>query len=125
MRVEVEYNGTWVDITDYIKFEGADFGRHDVEAPDAGRNLSGDMIRARVAIKQRVDLQTVPLDNVQTAALHTYILPPTVRFRISPYPSTNAPMIMTMYSNEVKTHYLMHRSDGTDIYTITFPLVEV
>ena len=125
MTVEVEYNSSWVDITDYIKFEGMDFGRHDVEAPNAGRNMSGTMIRARVAIKQRVDLQTVPLNNVETAALHTYILPPTVRFRISPYPSTNAPMILKLYSNEVKTHYLIHRSDGTDLFTMTFPLVEV
>lgn len=125
MTVEVEYNSSWVDITDYIKFEGLDFGRHDVEAPDAGRDMAGLMHRGRVAIKERVDLQTIPIDNTETALLHSYIRPETVRFRITPYPSTNAAMIMVVYSNEVKTHYLIHRSDGRDIYTMTFPLVEM
>lgn len=125
MTVEVEYNSSWVDITAYIKFEGADFGRHDVEAPDAGRDMAGLMHRGRVAIKERVDLQTIPIDNTVTALLHSYVEPETVQFRITPYPSTNAAKIMTLYSNEVKTHYLIHRSDGRDIYTMTFPLVEV
>lgn len=125
MKIEVEYNSSWVDITKYIKYEGAEFGRHDVEAPSAGRTIDGKMHRNRVAIKERVDLSTVPIDNTVTALLHSYILPETVRFRITPYPSTNAPKIMTVYSNEVKTHYLIHRADGRDIYTMTFPLVEV
>lgn len=125
MTVEVEVNSSWVDITKYIKFEGLDFGRHDVEAPDAGRDMAGDMHRGRVAIKERVDLQTVPIDNTGTALLHGYIRPESVRFRITPYPSTNAAMIMNVYSNEVKTHYLIHRADGRDIYTMTFPLVEM
>lgn len=125
MTVEVEVSSSWVDITKYIKFEGLDFGRHDVESPESGRDMRGLMHRGRVAVKERVDLQTVPIDNTVTALLHSYILPETVRFRITPYPSTNAAMIMTMYSNEVKTHYLIHRANGTDIYTMTFPLVEV
>ena len=125
MTVEIDVNSSWVDITKYIKFEGLDFGRHDVEAPDAGRDLAGLMHRGRVAVKERLDLQTVPIDNATTALLHSYILPESVQVRLTPYPSTNAAKTFTIYSNEVKTHYLIHRADGRDIYTMTFPLVEM
>ena len=124
MTIEVESNYTWVDITNYFKFEGVDFGRHDVEAPSAGRDMSGKMHRSRVAVKQRLDLQTVPLTNAQTALLYSYILPENVRFRITPYPSTNSAQIFTVYSNEVSIHYLINREAG-DLYTMSFPLVEV
>ena len=124
MTIEVKNNSTWVDITDYFKLEGVDFGRHDVEAPSAGRDMAGLMHRSRVAVKQRLDLQTVPLTNAQTALLYSYILPETVSFRISPYPSTNSAQTFVVYSNEVKVHYLIKKGTG-DLYTMSFPLVEV
>lgn len=125
MKIEIESGSSWIDVTDYFKLEGVDFGRHDVESPNAGRDLLGQMHRGRVAIKERLDLQTVPLDNTQTAALHGYIHPESFRVRLTPYPSTNAAKTFTVYSNEVKTHYLLKKSATVDLYTMTFPLVEV
>ena len=113
------------DITKYIKFGGLTFSRNDVEAPDAGRDLAGLMHRGRVAIKERMDIETVPLTKSEVAALHALLLPETFSVTVSPYPNTNASKTMTMYSNNIKTTYIIHRSSGEDIQSISFPLVEV
>ena len=112
------------DITKYIKHQGITFSRNDVEAPDAGRDLSGLMHRGRVASKERIDIETVILDKTEVAALHALLLPETITVTISPYPNTNASKQMTMYSNNIKTKHII--SDvSNDLYTVTFPLVEV
>ena len=113
------------DITQYIKFGGLTFSRNDVEAPDAGRDMSGLMHRGRVAVKERIDIETVPLTKSEVAALHALLLPETFSVTVSPYPNTTASKTMTMYSNNIKTTYIIHRSSGEDIQSISFPLVEV
>lgn len=112
------------DITKYIKYQGVTFSRQDVEAPDAGRDMSGLMHRGRVAVKERMDIETIPLTKSQAAALHALLLPETFTVTVNPYPNTNASKQMTMYSNNVKTTYLQSRT-GDDIQSLSFPLVEV
>ena len=55
MTVEIYNAGTstWVDITPYIAFQGLTFSRNDVDAPDAGRDMSGLMHRGRVGVKEK------------------------------------------------------------------------
>ena len=113
------------DITKYIKYQGITFSRNDVEAPDAGRDMAGLMHRGRVAIKERMDIETVPLTKSEVAALHALLEPETISVTVNPYPNTNASKTMTMYSNNIKTTYIIHRSSGEDIQSISFPLVEV
>ena len=113
------------DITQYIKYQGIKFSRNDVDAPDAGRDMSGVMHRVRVAIKERIDIETVPMTRAQVAALHALLEPATFTVTVDPYPSTNASKTMTMYSNSVKTNYVIHRANGEDIQSMSFPLVEV
>lgn len=125
MTVEIFNGSTWVNITPYIKYQGIKFSRNDVDAPDTGRTLDGTMHRTRVAIKERIDIDTVPLTNDQAATIHALIEPVAISVRVSPYPMTNASKTMTMYSNSVKTSYVIHRDDGTDLQTMSFPLVEV
>lgn len=126
MTVEIKNgNNAWVDIAKYIKFQGITFSRNDVEAPEAGRDLSGLMHRGRVAIKERIDITTVPLGKADIAAIHALILPVTIEVRVTPYPNTNAAKTMTMYSNNIKTNYIIYRENGEEIQSITFPLVEV
>lgn len=112
------------DITKYIKYQGVKFSREDVEAPDAGRDMSGLMHRGRVAIKERMDIETVPLTKSEVKILHDLLLPETFSVTVNPYPRTNASKTMTMYSNSVKTNYVISRTSD-DIQTMTFPLVEV
>ena len=114
-----------LDITPYIKYGGVTFSRNDVEAPDAGRTLDGIMHRGRVAIKERMDITTIQLNRSQLAAIHSALEPETFSVTVNPYPMTNASKTMTMYSNSVKTTYIIHRANGEEYQELSFPLVEV
>lgn len=116
-------NGT--DITKWIKYQGITFSRNDVEAPDAGRDMQGLMHRGRVAFKERMDIQTVQLTRAEAAQLHALLLPESFSVTVNPYPNTNASQTMTMYSNDVKTTYVIHRANGEDLQEMSFPLVEM
>lgn len=124
MTVEINNGSAWVDITPYIKYGGLTFSRNDVEAPDSGRTMDGVMHRARVAIKERMDIETIPLKKAQVATLQNLLYPETIQVRVNPYPQTNASVTMTMYSNSVKTTHVIHRPND-DLQSVSFPLVEV
>ncbi len=125
MTVEIYNGSSWVDITKYIAYQGITFSFNAVEAPDAGRTLDGIMHRGMVAVKEKIEIKTVPLTRAQTALIHGLLLPETIEVRVNPYPNTNASKTMTMYANNFKTSYIIHRENGEDIQSITFPLVEV
>lgn len=127
MKVEIynTSNTTWVDITPMIAWQGLTFSRNDVEAPDAGRTMDGTMHRGRVASKEKMEIKTVQLTRAQVSALETLLFPETIQVRVTPYPRTNAARTMTMYSNNVKATYIIHRANGEDLQSLSFPLIEV
>ena len=116
---------TWVDITPMIAWQGLTFSRNDVDAPDAGRTMDGTMHRGRVASKEKMEIKTVQLTKAQVSALETLLFPETIQVRVTPYPRTNAAHTMTMYSNNVKATYIIHRANGEDLQSLSFPLIEV
>lgn len=127
MTVEI-YNTSslaWVDITPMIAWQGLTFSRNDVDAPDAGRTMDGTMHRGRVASKEKMEIKTVQLTRAQVSALETLLFPETIQVRVTPYPRTNAAHTMTMYSNNVKATYIIHRANGEDLQSLSFPLVEI
>ena len=126
MTVEI-YNSItsqWVDITPYIAWQGLTFSRNDVDAPVAGRDMSGLMHRGRVAVKEKMNLQTVQLTRAQSSMIQSLLYPETIQVRVTPYPRTNAAQVMNMYSNNVKTTYVIHRENGEDLQSLSFPLIE-
>lgn len=127
MTVEIydSANSTWVDITPYIAWQGLTFSRNDVDAPDAGRDMSGLMHRGRVAVKEKMNIQTVTMTKQQSASLQTLLYPQSITVRVTPYPRTNASQIMTMYTNNVKTTYVVHRKNGDELQSLSFPLIEL
>lgn len=127
MTIEI-YNTSslaWVDITPMIAWQGLTFSRNDVDAPDAGRTMDGTMHRGRVASKEKMEIKTVQLTRAQVSALETLLFPETIQVRVTPYPRTNAAHTMTMYSNNVKATYIIHRANGEDLQSLSFPLVEI
>lgn len=126
MTVEIynAANTTWVDITPYIAWQGVSFSRNDVEAPDAGRTMDGLMHRGRVAVKEKMEVKTRPLTREESSMIQTLLFPETVQVRVTPYPRTNSVYVMNMYSNNVKVSYLIHKTNGEDMQTLSFPLVE-
>ena len=110
MTVEIydQTNLTWVDITPWIAWQGLTFSRNDVDAPNAGRDLSGLMHRGRVAVKEKMNINTVQLTRAQSSRLQTLLYPETIMVRVTPYPRT----------------YVIHRENGEDLQSLSFPLIE-
>lgn len=126
MKVEFSFNGTsnWQDITPYIAWKGLTFSLNSIDAPDAGRDMSGLMHRGMVAIKEKMNIQTVQLTRAQVASLFQYFTRETFYVRVTPYPNTNAAKVMSMYTNNVKTTYTIHKQSGEDLQSLSFPLIE-
>ena len=126
MTVEIydTANQEWFDITPWIAWQGLTFSRNDVDSPDAGRTMSGLMMRGRVASKEKMEVKTVQLTRAQSSKLQTLLFPESIRVRVTPYPRTNSAHIMKMYSNNVKTTYVIHRENGEDLQSLSFPLIE-
>lgn len=126
MTVEVKDSlNQWVDITPYIAWKGLTFSRNDVDAPDAGRDMSGLMHRGRVAVKEKMNIQTVTMTKAQSAALQTLLYPETIQVRVNPYPRTNATQIMSMYSNNVKVTHVVTTQGNDELQSLSFPLIEL
>ena len=126
MTVEIKNSSnTWVDITPYIAFQGLTFSVNSVDAPDAGRDMSGLMHRGMIAIKEKMNINTIQLTRSQVSTLISLLLPASFQVRVTPYPNTNAAKTMTMYSNNVKTTYTIHRASGEDLQSLSFPLIEL
>ena len=125
MTVEIyDYsNNSWFDITPWIKYQGLTFSRNDVDAPDAGRDMSGTMHRGRVASKEKMNISTIQLTRAQSSKLQTLLFPETILVRVTPYPRTNASATFYMYSNNVSTKYVIAR-ENDDLQELSFPLVE-
>ena len=115
---------TWFDITLWIAWQGLSFSRNDVDAPNAGRDMSGYMHRGRVAVKEKMNINTIPLTRAQSSKLQTLLFPETILVRVTPYPRTNYPQTLNMYSNNVKVSYVIHKENGEDLETLSFPLIE-
>lgn len=126
MKVEIKNaSNVWVDITPYIAWQGLTFSRNDVDAPDAGRDMSGLMHRGRVAVKEKMNIQTVTMTKAQSAALQTLLYPETIQVRVNPYPRTNATQIMSMYSNNVKVTHVVTTQGNDELQSLSFPLIEL
>lgn len=125
MKVEIKNSlGNWIDITPFIAWQGLTFSRNDVDGPNAGRDMSGLMHRGRVSVKEKININTIPLTRQQSSDLQALLYPETIQVRVNPYPRTNASHTMNMYSNNVKVSYVIHRTTGEDIQTLSFPLIE-
>lgn len=127
-----------VDITPYIAYQGVQWSRNDVDGPNAGRTMSGLMIRDRVATKIRLDITCRPLKTDELRALLNLIYP---EFVTVVYDDPMQGMVSkTMYANNNKAQFLQkYEPEETDCqwicgkdpgqpyerwFNVTFPLVE-
>ena len=127
MTVEIYDRNTlnWVDITPWIAWQGLSFSVNSVDAPNAGRDMAGFMHRGMIAIKEKMNINTVQLKRAEVSRLISLLLPESFLVRVTPYPNTNTAKIMTMYSNNIKTSYVIHRENGEDLQSVSFPLIEL
>lgn len=126
MTLEI-YNGTsWVDITPYIAWQGVSFSRNDIDDPDTGRDMSGTMRRGRVAIKEKMNVQTIPLKRSVISTIYNLVLPQTFQVRVTGHPSVpgSSSITYTMYSNNFATSPIIETANG-EVMSAKFPLIEV
>ena len=134
----IQINGT--DITPYIAHQGVKWTRSDIDGPNAGRSMSGLMIRDRVATKIRLDITCRPLKNDELRILLNLLLPEFVSVR---YDDPMYGLVTkTMYANNNPAQFLLKKrfrkpeswfichpnEEPPEMYeywnSVTFPLVE-
>ena len=115
----------YFDITPWIAWQGLTFSLNSIDAPDAGRDMTGFMHRGMIAIKEKMNITTIQLTRAQVATMMRLLTPAQFLVRVTPYPNTNSAKIMTMYSNNVKNTYVIHRENGEDLQSLSFPLIEL
>lgn len=127
MKVEIYDRSTlsWFDITPWIAWQGLTFSRNDVDGPSAGRDMSGLMHRDRVAVKEKMNINTIQLTRAQMQKLQSLLAPATISVRVTPYTTNNGTKTFAMYSNNVKSSYVIHRANGEDLQSVSFPLIEL
>ena len=122
MKMMLEIDG--LDILPYLALGGFKWQRTDVDGEGAGRDLSGDLHRNRVATKRRLDITCRPLTTEEASVVLTAIMPEWVTVRYLDV-QTNSILVKTMYSNNNPASFMMRQPDGTELWEgITFPLIE-
>lgn len=112
-----------VDIVPFIAFGGIKWQREDIDGPGAGRDLTGDLRRNRIATKWRADITCIPLNKENTRMILNLVMPEFVTVRCD-HPVLGI-ITRTMYSNNNPVTYCIARPDGTELWSgITFPLIE-
>lgn len=115
-------NGT--DITPYIAFGGLKWQRADVDGPNAGRAMNGDMQRDRVAVKTRWDVTCRPLTSSELSTVLQLIQPEYVSVTCTD-PITNTVQTNTFYSNNIPASYSHITPAGVEYWVgFTFPLIQ-
>jgi hypothetical protein len=118
----IKIDGT--DITDLIAYQGVQWKRNDIDGPNAGRTLSGLMIRDRVATKIRLDITCRILNREEVRTLLNLLMPEFV------FVTYDDPMdgvvTRTMYANNNEAKFLRSLDNDSDELwdNGTFPLVE-
>ena len=97
-----------------------------MDDPDTGRDMSGTMRRGRVAIKEKINVQTIPLKRSVISTIYNLVLPQTFQVRVTGHPSVpgSSAIIYTMYSNNFATSPVIETANG-EVMSAKFPLIEV
>ncbi len=114
-------NGT--DITNLVAYQGFKWSRNDIDGQNAGRNMSGEMIRDRVSVKMRLDVTCKPMLRAEHRMLMNLLMPEfvTVQYDDPVYGFTSK----IMYSNNNSSEYCIKKRNGREYwYNVSFPLVE-
>lgn len=118
-----EING--VNIVPYLAENGLKWSWNGVDAPNAGRDMSGDMHRGLVAVKARCDVSCFWMPKEAATLLHQTIMPEYVTVRTDTLPWHSGVTVLQMYSNNVAHTLETEYTDGTQIYRdLEFPLIE-
>lgn len=121
MKMMLKING--VDFMPFIAKQGVKWQRNDIDAPNSGRTMDGQMQRGRVATKIRLDITCRPLKAEEAMLVLNTILPEYVH--VDYYdPMSGYRSGVTMYSNNNPASFLIEKPEDDWWSGITFPLIE-
>ena len=121
MKMMLKING--VDFMPFIAIQGVKWQRNDIDAPNSGRTMDGQMQRGRVATKIRLDITCRPLKAEEARLVLNTILPEYVH--VDYYdPMSGYRSGVTMYSNNNPASFLIEKPEDDWWSGITFPLIE-
>ena len=121
MKMMLNVNG--VDFMPFIAKQGVKWQRNDIDAPNSGRTMDGQMQRGRVATKIRLDITCRPLKAEEARLVLNTILPEYVH--VDYYdPMSGYRSGVTMYSNNNPASFLIEKPEDDWWSGITFPLIE-
>lgn len=111
------------DITPAIAYQGVKWSRNDVDGPNAGRTMSGLMVRDRVATKIRLDITCRPLKLDELRFLLNLILPEFVQ--VTYEDPMYGLVTKTMYANNHSAQIFKRYENNEEVwFNVSFPLVE-
>ncbi len=116
-------SAAYTDLAPYIAIEGLKWSRNDIDASDAGRDQSGLLHRARVAIKIRLDANCRPLNETELTTVLTALKPEWLQVQ---YFDVQEGSVVTkkMYSNNIPASFLIRKGTVNLWSGISFPLIE-
>ena len=112
-----------VDMIPYIAHGGIKWQRNDIDAPNSGRTMNGDLMRGRITTKIRLDITCRPLTKEELSIVLNAVYPQyvTVTYDDPMYGRS----IKTMYSNNNPATFMMIDERGIETWNgVTFPLIE-
>lgn len=118
----ISIDGT--DITNLIAYQGVQWKRNDIDGTNAGRTLSGLMVRDRVATKIRLDITCRQLTLPEIRMLLNLLMPEFVSVTYDD--PMDGLVTRTMYANNNGAQFLFARDEDTKEWwdNVSFPLVE-
>lgn len=117
-------NGSWVDIVPYIGFGGITYTRNDVDGPNAGRALTGMMIRDRVATKAKWEINLLGyIDHALAYAIMELVYPET--FYVRTDLPTGVVKQYYVYSNNIPVTYALNAPPFEYWSGVKIPIVEM
>lgn len=117
-------NGQFADLTPYIKYQGFEGSRNDVDGSNAGRVIdNAEMVRARLATKYKFNITTIPVTNEVATDIEELLMPEFFMVRTDYY-TPNSSSVYTCYSNNVTKAYVIHRESGEDYVKLSAPIVQ-
>lgn len=113
-----------VDITPYMQFAGLKFTTFSLDGPEAGRTLSGELRRSRIATKVRWDVPCKPLSTAEVYALFQILQPEWVTLEASD--PLFGQRSGTFYSNNNSIQMRVSSdAEADELWEgLTFPLIE-
>lgn len=117
-------NGAFVPLTPYIKYQGFEGSRNDVDGSNAGRVIdNAEMYRDRLATKYKFNFTTIPVSNSVASQIEALLMPEFFFVRTDYY-TPNTLTTYTCYSNNVTKAHVINRASGEYLVKVSAPIVQ-